>query len=240
MEGVSDAQPTSVVVAQLTENPVSRPSHTRVEPQRPVSDLVVSDQSEHSLYPPVQRFLFQNMSIVSKRIRESTSSNRRGRYGNKWLHPDIVGMFVPGQGWNDLVRECASSLPTRKAKLVAVEVKLRLSASDVRESFFQAVSNSLWANRAYLAATEVKGEETLEELNTLASLHGVGYISIDPDNFAESRIVIPAREREEVDWASANRIAVENSDFRDYLKDVLNFLHSGHVMNRLWEYTDER
>jgi hypothetical protein len=135
------------------------------------------------------------------------------------------------------VRECANSLPTRKAKLVAVEVKVRLTAGDVREAFFQAVSNSLWANRAYLAATEVKGEETLEELNMLSALHGVGYISIDQENFAESRVIIPAQEREEVDWASANRIASENADYREYLKNVLNFLHSGHHMTRLWEHT---
>ena len=46
--------------------------------------------------------------------------------------------------------------------------------------------------------------------------------------------MIPAREREEVDWASANRIAVENADFRDYLQNVLNYLQTGALMDRLW------
>ncbi|WP_448190272.1 hypothetical protein [Azospirillum sp. sgz301742] len=194
--------------------------------------------TEHEIYEPLQRFLHLELEIVSKRIRESVSSNRRGRNGNKWLHPDIVGMLAPGQGWSDVVRQCSMALPTRKAKLVSVEVKIRLTAGDIRESFFQAVSNSLWANRAYLAAMEIKGEETLEELNMLCALHGLGYISIDPDDFTESRILIPAKEREEVDWANANRIAQENRNFSDYLKAVLNYLQTGHVVHRLWDHTD--
>lgn len=196
------------------------------------------DQAEHDLYAPLQRFLFGELNIVSKRIRESVSSNRRGKNGNKWLHPDIVGMFAPGQNWSSVVRECSMELPTRKAKLISIEVKVRLTSSDIREYFFQAVSNSLWANRAYIAAVEIKGEDTLEELNMLCALHGIGYLSIDPTNFLESRILIPARERDEVDWASANRIAEENGDFRTYLQNVLNYLKTGHVMTGLWDHTD--
>jgi hypothetical protein len=197
--------------------------------------VAAEQRREHSLYAPLQAYLAESHGIVSKRIRESTSSNRRGRFGNRWLHPDIVGMMTPGLHWEDLVRQRSSAMPIRKAKLVSVEVKLALTASTVRESFFQAASNSLWANRAYLAATEVRGEDTLEELTVLSSLHGVGYIAIDPDNLSESRVLIPARERDEVDWASANRIAKENADFRAYLHQVLNYLQTGQVVHQLWD-----
>lgn len=193
------------------------------------------EPAEADLYPVLQMYLLERESVVSKRIREQTSSNRRGRNGNKWLHPDIVGMHAPGREWLQLVRRCSMELPTRKAKLVAVEVKRLLSAGDVRQHFFQAVSNSTWANRAYLAASEVRGEETWRELETLCAAHGVGYIRVRPDDPDECRILIPAREREEVDWASANRIAAENADFRDYLQNVLNYLQTGELMERLWE-----
>ncbi|WP_312084841.1 hypothetical protein [Brevundimonas sp.] len=200
-----------------------------------LADTEVSeDIREHALYEPLQRFLAQELGIVSRRIRESTSTNRRGRNGNKWLHPDIVGMLAPGQDWQDVVRQCSMAMPTRKAKLIALEVKLRLTSGTVRESFFQAVSNSLWANSAYLVATEVKGEDTFAELTTLCSLHGVGYISLDRENPSESRILIPARDREEVDWASANRIADENPDFRSFLGHVLNYLQTGKVVEAIW------
>lgn len=200
------------------------------------SEAVAAEQRrEQSLYAPLQRYLKESHGIVSKRIRESTSSNRRTRNGNLWLHPDIVGMMTPGLHWEELVKQCSSAMPVRKAKLISVEVKLALTAGTVRESFFQAASNSLWANRAYLAATEVRGQDTLEELTVLCSLHGVGYIAIDPENPSESRILIPAREREEVDWASTNRIAKENADFQAYLKQVLNYLHTGQVVQQLWD-----
>lgn len=216
----------------LAAMPTARGTVSEVEE----SEALVAEQGrEHSLYTPLQAYLAESYGIVSKRIRESTSSNRRGRFGNRWLHPDIVGMMTPGLHWEDLIRQCSSEMSTRKAKLVSIEVKLALTPSSVRESFFQAASNSLWANRAYLAATEVRGEDTLEELTVLSSLHGVGYIAIDPDNLSESRVLIPARERDEVDWASANRIAKENADFRLYLQQVLNYLQTGQVVQQLWD-----
>ncbi len=193
-----------------------------------------AERVEADLYPVLQTFLLERESIVTKRIREQTSSNRRGRYGNKWLHPDVVGMHAPGRDWLDVVRRCSMELPTRKAKLVAVEVKRVLSAGDIRQHFFQTVSNGTWANRAYLAACEIRGEDTWRELETLCAAHGIGYIRIDPEDPDGCRILIPAREREEVDWASANRIAAENADFRDYLQNVLNYLQTGALMDRLW------
>ena len=186
------------------------------------------------MYAPLREYLLGEMGMVSKRIRESTSANRRSKGGNKWLHPDLVGMLAPSQHWERIVRDCSSQIPTRKAKLVGVEVKTRLTASSVRESFFQAVSNSSWANLAYLAATEIAGTDTLSELQTLSALHGVGFLRIDPENPAEGQVLIPAREREEVDWASANRIAAENADFRSFLKNVLNYLQSGEIVHSMW------
>ena len=57
----------------------------------------LAERTKADLYPVLQTFLLERESIVSKRIREQTSSNRRGRNGNKWLHPDIVGMHAPGR-----------------------------------------------------------------------------------------------------------------------------------------------
>lgn len=190
---------------------------------------------EASLYPNVLEFLADIESTLGIRVNESRSANRRGRNGNKWLHPDIDGMIVPDLAWTRIVRDCSRQLPTRRAKLISVEVKVRLTSGDIREAFFQTVSNSQWANRAYLAATEVRGADTWRELEMLCALHGVGYIRLDHDDALAGRILIPAREREEVDWASANRIAEENDDFRRYLGAVLNYLQSGDVVPSLWD-----
>ncbi|MEZ2623524.1 hypothetical protein ACBP82_03950 [Paenalcaligenes hominis] len=51
------------------------------------------------------------------------------------------------------------------------------------------------------------------ELQMLASLHGIGILLLDTDSLFDSQVLIPAKERVEVDWQSVNRIATENSDF---------------------------
>ena len=52
----------------------------------------------------------------------------------------------------------------------------------------------------------------------LAGLHGIGLIKLDVESPADSEILIPARERIDVDWNTANRLAKENPDFLDYIK----------------------
>lgn len=213
-------------------------AHSVVEEMKEAAAVEIGDAEqlqEKDLYPNLKEFLLDVEAVVSMRINESRSSNRRGRHGNMWLHPDVVGMFVPDKNWVGTVRECANLFPTRKARLISVEVKLRLTAGDIRESFFQTVSNSHWANRSYLAATRIIGDDTWRELEMLCALHGVGYIKLDVDDPRSGRILIPAREREEVDWASANRIAAENEDFQNFLKAVLNYLKTGEVTDTRWE-----
>jgi hypothetical protein len=200
----------------------------------PDPTALAEEQREHDLYGPIRTYLYDELGIMTRRIRESTSGNRRGKNGNKWLHPDIVGMKMPGRQWSNLVNQCVSALPTRKAELFSIEVKVRLTSGNLREAFFQTVSNSLWANYAYLIATEVKGEDTYIELQTLCGLHGVGYLTFDPKTPEASRIVIPARKRDEVDWASVDRIAKENADFTGYLERVHNYLQTGQHLSTLW------
>ncbi len=62
----------------------------------------------------------------------------------------------------------------------------------------------------------------MRELELLSSLHGVGVILIDKDNPLESQIIISAKERYEVDWNNANRLAEVNSDFNKYIKRVIH------------------
>jgi hypothetical protein len=226
------AEPPATVAAGIARPPASAPAAAvAAEPPEARTD----DAGEHALYEPLIRYLRDGLGVFAKRIDEGRSRNRRGRNGNKWLHPDVVGMEAPARDWSDLVRQCAMELPARKARLVSLEVKVRLTGANIREAFFQAVSNSLWANTAYLVATEVEGDDTLAELRMLCALHGVGYLSLDAETPEESRVLIPARVREEIDWASADRLARENADFQAYLEHVLNYLRTGRVVRGLWE-----
>jgi hypothetical protein len=69
----------------------------------------------------------------------------------------------------------------------------------------------------------------------LSALHGVGVVRLDKSNPTESEVLIPARERSEVDWANANRLADENKDFRGVIKVVRQFHQTGDVHEKEWD-----
>jgi uncharacterized protein len=76
----------------------------------------------------------------------------------------------------------------------------------------------------------------LAELRVLHELHGIGVIRLDPSNPADDTvIVIPARERAEVDWGTCNRIASENKDFHKYLQLISHFYATKSTSIKEWD-----
>lgn len=84
-------------------------------------------------------------------------------------------------------------------------------------------------------ASKISGDDTIKELRLLCSLHGVGVIRLDSENPAESEIMIPARERLEIDWNNTNRLAKENTDFLNYIKLIRQFYQTGDVRDVDWD-----
>jgi hypothetical protein len=200
-----------------------------------VADASASKVDEHALYPLLSQYLWEEFGVFSKRIDEKRSSNKRGPNGNRWLYPDVVGMEDLGKEWHQEVRDCVNQYSDKRTKLWSFEVKLLINRSNVRECFFQAVSNSSWANFGYLVAAEIGGTDTLKELRMLFAAHGIGFIKLDVDNPADSQVLIPARERDEIDWDMANRLATENRDFLEYVKLVKQFYQTGEARPADWD-----
>lgn len=190
---------------------------------------------EHDLYPVLAEFLWSEFEIYSNRIDEKRSRNSHGAGGNKWLYPDLAGMEDLSQDWHREIKDCVQQYADKKTKLWSFEVKILINRHNVREVFFQAVSNSSWANFGYLVTSEIEGADTLKELRMLASLHGIGFIRLDAENPSESQIMIPVKERNEIDWNIANRLAEENKDFLNYIKLVRQFYQTGEVRSADWD-----
>ena len=189
--------------------------------------------NEYDLYPVLANFLWSEFKIHSKRINEKRGSNRNAG-SNKWLYPDLVGMEDLSQDWHREIKDCVKEYTNKKTRLWSFEVKILINRANVREVFFQTVSNSSWANFSYLVASEMKGSDTLKELRMLASLHGIGFILLDADNPSESQIMIPAKERPDLDWNSTNRLAKENKDFLKYINLIRQFYQTGEVRSTDW------
>ena len=103
----------------------------------------------------------------------------------------------------------------------------------MRQSFFQAVSNSSWANEGYLVATQF-GPNVEQESRILSSLHGIGIIKLKVDDITESEILLPSARRPDVDWQSVNRIVQENNDLRNFIKNVYTYFKTGNLELKSW------
>ncbi|MDK9724554.1 MAG: hypothetical protein OEL88_06650 [Sterolibacteriaceae bacterium MAG5] len=194
---------------------------------------------EHDLYPMLCRYLHAEFGLYPKRVDEKRSSNRNGPKGNIWLFPDIVAMEDLGAEWHKDIRDCVREYGDPRCRLWSFEVKLKLTRSNVREHWFQTVSNSSWANQGYLVTAEVEGADTMKELRLLAAAHGIGLIVLDVEDPTEgSEIRIPARERPEVDWDACNRLAEENADFRDFIRSVRHFHQTDDIKRGDWDLPD--
>ncbi|EJF85987.1 hypothetical protein [Candidatus Bartonella washoeensis] len=167
---------------------------------------------------------------------EKRSRNKNGAGANKWLYPDLVGMQDLSNEWHREIKDCVVQYFDKKTKLWSFEVKIFINRSNLRQVFFQTVSNSLWANFSYLVASEIEGVDTLKELRMLSSLHGIGFIRLNRENFFESQIMIPAKERSEIDWDTANRLVEENKDFLHYIKSVRQFYQTGEIHPSDWDH----
>jgi len=193
---------------------------------------------ESDLYPIIYGYLLkEDPAVYTKRIDEKKSANKQGKSGNHWLHPDLVGLEVLDSSWAEEVQNCAKVLSAKRARLWSFEVKLLINRSNVRECFFQAVSNSSWAHFGYLVAREFE-DKAWKELRMLCAAHGIGVIQLEVEDPTESQILVPATERSEIDWDAASRLAAENPDFKDFLKLVKEFYQIGKVKLPDWPEPD--
>ena len=181
---------------------------------------------ERDLYPKLIDFLQIEFESKASRIEESRGSNRRGRGGNKWLYPDVVAVEALTRNLNREVVEALKHSGERRARLWSFEVKKLLNTSNVREAYFQTVSNSSWANYGYLVAPRIEGSEAIKEIQMLYSVHGIGLIELNVDTPSESTVRIPARERQNVEWTMCSRLADENTDFSQFMKRVRKFFQT--------------
>ena len=149
---------------------------------------------EQDVYPLFCEYLYNELNIYPKRIDEKRSSNSLGNNGNKWLHPDIVGLKNLSDGWDKDVIDCSSKQAFNKTSLWSFEAKIKINLSNVRECFFQTVSNSSWANYSYLVAQTID-DKAMDELRILCGGHNIGLIQLNCENPSESQILIPTMKK---------------------------------------------
>ena len=90
------------------------------------SSVFEDNDDEYALYPKLCSFLKSNNNIYPKRIDEKTSSNNKGKKGNIWLHPDIVGLEFLASNYDEHIRDFMNNVaPIEKIALYSYEVKYK-------------------------------------------------------------------------------------------------------------------
>ncbi len=175
------------------------------------------DFLEKDLHAFLTYYAYYHLHCYTKTINHSQSTKKE--FG-EWVHPDIVGCYFPIDDWKPEVYELSSSIGNISIKLLSFELKRELSFSNLRESFFQTVSNSSWANESYLVAAFISEEEDFrQELSRLSTSFGIGVIKLNLEDPHSSEIVFSAKYREALDWETINKLTM-NNDFKEFLATV--------------------
>jgi uncharacterized protein len=212
--GGTDERPRRFFLKRLS-NPqsIEAPSEQHSPPRKTKSKAYL----EKDLHVFLSYFAYWKLKAYSKTISHSTSSKKE--FG-EWVHPDMVACYFPINYWKDQVYELSTAIGNTSIRLFSFELKRELSSNNLRASFFQAVSNSSWANESYLVAAEVSHDtDFLAELERLSASFGVGVIQLDVDDPDSSRVVFPAKAKESLDWETINKLSM-NEDFKKFLVRV--------------------
>ncbi|MDU9770924.1 HTH domain-containing protein [Helicobacter pylori] len=185
---------------------------------------------ERVLHPLLVKFLSEdsNFRLLCKTIRHEEC--KKGEGGEcKWNYPDIVGVYFPYNKYNKYKEETLKFLHhtgQEKHKLFSFELKKELSFFNLKESYFQAVSNSTWANEGYLVVFEEIKDKVLGELRRLNQSFGIGVIKLESE-ISNSKILLPAKERE-IDIPTLNMLIEQSpKDFKPFMANINKQIEAG-------------
>lgn len=166
---------------------------------------------ERDLHPVLVAYLKQK-GIYAKTIYQEKSKNTSGQ---KWIHPDIVGVNFAKFSQKECQKFFKATSSQNAADLYSYELKKHINSdTDLKQYFFQAVSNSSWANYGYLVALDVAAE-LREELERLCNSFGIGFILLGE----ETRVLYQAR-KHELDFTTINKLCSINREFREFVGKI--------------------
>ena len=178
---------------------------TTVEPK-------VETYKERSLHRLLSNYLL-NKNILSKTIFHETSN--RADQAQKWVHPDMVG--VEFNEFQELTTRSLLKAAETKEYIALYSYELKRTIENdhqLKEYFFQALSNSSWANYGYLVAFEIS-EDVMEEMERLNRSFGIGVIKLSPYK-DDTTILFPAK-KNELDYYTIDKLCRINTDFKNFI-----------------------
>jgi len=176
----------------------------------------VKSYDERDLHKLLCSYL-KNTGIYSKTI-----FHEQSKYGNDnnqiWTHPDMVGIrFLNLQtkvSQNFL--KAINRLDT--FKISSYEIKKEINNdSELKKAYFQAVSNSSWANFGFLVAFEIS-DSLYEEMERLNQSFGIGIILLNSNPY-KSRILFQPKYKD-LDFKTIDKLCKINKEFEKFIEQT--------------------
>jgi hypothetical protein len=181
----------------------------------------IKTYDERDLHKLLSSYL-KTTGIYSKTIFHEQSNSKDSN--QIWSHPDMVGIRF-------LNLQTKASQALLKAinqsdtfKFNSYEIKKEINSdSELKKAFFQAVSNSSWANYGYLVAFEFS--DTLrDEMERLNQSFGIGIIELDANPY-QSKVLYPAKFRE-LDFKTVDKLCKINSEFESFIEQTEKLMNA--------------
>ncbi|GAA9568730.1 COG2958 family protein [Helicobacter pylori] len=166
----------------------------------------------------------ENLKCYTKTIfHEESSKSIKGM--DRWLYPDMVGVrFLHAEWSNENLIAFSKKFDTLPIKLVSFELKKEISVHNCREYYFQAISNSSWANEGYLVGRHIDthNPQLMDLLKRLHASFGIGVIDLRTDE-NKSAILLNAKYKEKIDYTMTQELSDKNPKFSGFLKSVVDY-----------------
>ncbi|WP_120981547.1 COG2958 family protein [Helicobacter pylori] len=191
-----------------------------------ISALSVKITHERDLHPFLTYMAIhnENLKCYTKTIfHEESLKSPKGM--DRWLYPDMVGVrFLHAEWSNENLIAFSKKFDTLPVKLVSFELKKEISVHNCRECYFQAISNSSWANEGYLVGRHIDthNPQLMDLLKRLHASFGIGVIDLRTDE-DKSVILLNAKYKEKIDYTVTSELSAKNEKFRGFLKSVVDY-----------------
>jgi hypothetical protein len=183
-------------------------------------DKQVTGYDEKDLHILLSSYL-QVSNTHSKTIPHNQSLKSLDKH-QIWTHPDMVGIRFTSLKTEETqnLQKAINRLDT--FKISSFEIKKEVNYdSDLKEAFFQAVSNSSWANYGYLVALSF-ADNLEEEMERLNQAFGIGIIELNANPF-QSKTKYPAKIRE-LDFKTIDKLCNNNDHFKKFVDQAEKIL----------------
>jgi len=201
--------------------------HTKNEQFIDIENTIQNDISKENLkYHERDLHILLSSYLNSKNIHSKTIFHEVSKNNNdnhqKWIHPDMIGInFLKLQ--TKTTQQFVKVLNTRDIfKITSYEIKKEINTDyELKKCYFQAVSNSSWANYGYLVAFEINSS-LMDEMERLNQSFGIGIIELNANPF-ESKILFQSKYKE-LDFKTIDKLSKVNIDFEKFIMLVEKIL----------------